>query len=106
MEKHSSGSVIDTVQETWRKFRDGHMDLKQYITPEQKNASQVLKQACGISNLISEADLLLNDCQPLICVRVFSSFGLDIEMPFPFDAMNVLFMMVSPYFCRIILKRQ
>ncbi|CAK9154618.1 unnamed protein product [Ilex paraguariensis] len=67
MEKHSSGSVIDTVQETWRKFRDGHMDLKQYITPEQKNASQVLKQACGISNLISEADLLLNDCQPLIC---------------------------------------
>ncbi|KAA8546400.1 hypothetical protein F0562_002861 [Nyssa sinensis] len=66
-EKPRSWMVIDSVQETWRRLRVCHTDLRKYVTPEMKDTSQVLKLAYRMSNLISEADLLLGDCQPLIC---------------------------------------
>ncbi|XP_019182102.1 PREDICTED: uncharacterized protein LOC109177240 [Ipomoea nil] len=58
--------MTNSVQETWRKLSKGHMDLKQYVTPDQKDASKVLSIGYKLSNLISEADLLSNDCQQLI----------------------------------------
>uniref|UniRef100_A0A5B7B8E5 AAA+ ATPase domain-containing protein n=1 Tax=Davidia involucrata TaxID=16924 RepID=A0A5B7B8E5_DAVIN len=67
MEKPRSWMVTDSVQETWRRLRVCHTDLRKYVTPELKDASHVLKLAYRMSNLISEADLLLGDCQPLIC---------------------------------------
>ncbi|GFY85345.1 P-loop containing nucleoside triphosphate hydrolases superfamily protein [Actinidia rufa] len=64
--KPGSSVLVDSIQETWRRIRGFHTDLRQYVTPEQKDASQVLKLAYGMSHLISEADLLLGHCHPLI----------------------------------------
>ncbi|KAK9270529.1 hypothetical protein L1049_026110 [Liquidambar formosana] len=58
-----SSVLTDSVQETWRKLRGCHSDLRQYVTSEQKDASRILKLAFGMSNLISEADMLLSNCQ-------------------------------------------
>ncbi|KAF3617056.1 putative transmembrane emp24 domain-containing protein p24delta4-like [Capsicum annuum] len=55
-----------SVQETWRRLREGYLDLKQYITPEQKESSQILNVAHEMSDLISVADLLLTDCNHLL----------------------------------------
>ncbi|KAJ8563632.1 hypothetical protein K7X08_032084 [Anisodus acutangulus] len=54
-----------SVQETWRRLREGYLDLKQYITPEEKEASKILNVAHEMSDLISVADLLLTDCKYL-----------------------------------------
>lgn len=48
----------DMVQNLWKKLRQ--MDLKQHTISEQLGASQVVKLASGLSNLISEADLFHN----------------------------------------------
>ncbi|KAL7246280.1 hypothetical protein ACSBR2_001409 [Camellia fascicularis] len=66
-DEHRSCMLMDSVQETWRRFRTCHTDLRQYVTPEQKDASLALKLTYEMSNLISEADMLLGDCQPVIC---------------------------------------
>ncbi|KAK6787008.1 hypothetical protein RDI58_015533 [Solanum bulbocastanum] len=55
-----------SVQETWRRLREGCLDLKQYITLEQKESSQILNVAHEMSDLISVADLLLTDCKHLL----------------------------------------
>ena len=70
--KPRSSGLLDSIQDTWRRIRGCHTDLRQYVTPEQKDASRVLKLAYGMSNLISEADILLGDCHPLICVSLLS----------------------------------
>lgn len=72
--KPSSWVLMDSVQDTWRRIRGSDTDLRQYVTLEEKNASQVLKLAYGMCNLISEADKLLGDCHQLICVSLFSYF--------------------------------
>lgn len=46
------------VQNLWKKLRQ--MDLRQHTISEQLGASQVVKLASGLSNLISEADLFHN----------------------------------------------
>ncbi|XP_058787652.1 uncharacterized protein LOC131662001 [Vicia villosa] len=48
----------DMVQSLWKKLRQ--MDLRQHTISEQLGASQVVKLASGLSNLISEADLFHN----------------------------------------------
>ncbi|XP_017252670.1 uncharacterized protein LOC108223102 isoform X1 [Daucus carota subsp. sativus] len=63
---HSCLVASDTVQETWRRLRDSHINFQQYAILERKDASKVLKLAHGLSNLISEADMLLSDCQLLV----------------------------------------
>ncbi|KAF7141866.1 hypothetical protein RHSIM_Rhsim06G0104600 [Rhododendron simsii] len=65
--KPSSWVLMDSVQDTWRRIRGSDTDLRQYVTLEEKNASQVLKLAYGMCNLISEADKLLGDGHQLIC---------------------------------------
>ncbi|CAI8584488.1 unnamed protein product [Vicia faba] len=48
----------DIVQNLWKKLRQ--MDLRQHTISEQLGASEVVKLASGLSNLISEADLFHN----------------------------------------------
>ncbi|VFQ93892.1 unnamed protein product [Cuscuta campestris] len=64
---------INYVQETWKKLRNGYMNIKQYATSDQKDTSEALNICYRLSNLISEADLLSNDCQQLICDSLDSS---------------------------------
>lgn len=97
-EKPSSSVLMDSVQETWRRIRGSHTDLRQYVTLEEKNASQVLKLAYGMCNLLSEADELLGDCHQLICVSLFhylvstSTFILSFDFtPRAFDYGSVYF---------------
>lgn len=75
---HSSLVASNTVRETWRRLRHSRMNLQQYAILEPKNASKVLNLAHGLSNLISEADMLLSDCQLLICVSISLNIGLDV----------------------------
>ncbi|KAF5191927.1 Snf1-related protein kinase regulatory subunit beta-2 [Thalictrum thalictroides] len=41
-------------------------DLSSYVTSEQRNASQIVKLASGLTDLISAADLMFGRCQSLI----------------------------------------
>lgn len=68
--RHRSHQQVDSVEEIWRRLRECKTDLHQYVTCEQKNAFQALKVASGMSNLISEADLLLSSCQLQIHVSI------------------------------------
>ncbi|KAI7738510.1 hypothetical protein M8C21_000214 [Ambrosia artemisiifolia] len=62
----SVGSA-DAVQETWRKLRNCSKELSQYVSVEEKDTLEALGISYGMTNLISEADLLLADCQSLTC---------------------------------------
>ncbi|KAL3504157.1 hypothetical protein ACH5RR_033998 [Cinchona calisaya] len=62
-----SHQQVDSIEEIWRRLRKCKTDLCQHVTSEQKNASQALKVASEMSNIISEADLLLSSCQLQIC---------------------------------------
>ncbi|KAF2291400.1 hypothetical protein GH714_023675 [Hevea brasiliensis] len=66
-EEGRSSAVIDTVRESWRKLRDRHADLRHLVAAEHKYSPGIIRLACGMSNLISEAELLhtkiLLDCQ-------------------------------------------
>ncbi|XP_019438576.1 PREDICTED: uncharacterized protein LOC109344305 isoform X2 [Lupinus angustifolius] len=50
----------DVVQKLWKEFRDCRMDLRQHSNSEEAGAIQLFNLAGGLSNLISEADLLHN----------------------------------------------
>ncbi|KAI5394394.1 uncharacterized protein LOC127092501 isoform X2 [Lathyrus oleraceus] len=58
---------IDMVQNSWRKLRDCRTDLRQHATSEQIGAIEVVKLASGLSDLISEADLLFRNHQQKQC---------------------------------------
>ncbi|XP_076882550.1 uncharacterized protein LOC143531045 [Bidens hawaiensis] len=62
----SVGST-DTVQEAWRKLRNCSQELSQYVSVEENSALEALRVSYRMTNLISEADLLLADCQSLTC---------------------------------------
>ncbi|PWA92896.1 P-loop containing nucleoside triphosphate hydrolases superfamily protein [Artemisia annua] len=57
----------DIVQETWRRLRNCSKELSQYVSIEEKDTLEALGISYGMTNLISEADLLLADCQSLTC---------------------------------------
>ncbi|KAK1416701.1 hypothetical protein QVD17_25817 [Tagetes erecta] len=57
----------DSVQETWGKLRNCSKELSQYVSVEEKDTLEALGITYGMTNLISEADLLLADCQSLTC---------------------------------------
>ncbi|KAG9149166.1 hypothetical protein Leryth_003167 [Lithospermum erythrorhizon] len=54
---------IDFVQETWRKLRNSKVDVRQHITSQEIDVVQALQITSGLSNVISDAELLLKDCQ-------------------------------------------
>nr|XP_043626638.1 uncharacterized protein LOC122598097 [Erigeron canadensis] len=66
---HGSESVgsTDIVQETWRKLRNCSKEYSQYVSTEENDTSEALGLAFGMTNLISEADILLANCQSLTC---------------------------------------
>ena len=99
---HNSLLASDTVQETWRRLRHRHVNLQQYAILEPKDASKVLKLAHRLSNLISEADMLLRDCQLLICVSISLNIGLDVGKLYISVFMDLLFSMSLCNFFRII----
>lgn len=70
LEKPGSYWPNSTVKTTWQRLRNCHADLKQHVAAERKDASHVLELAFGMSNLISEADILLSYCQPHTYVRI------------------------------------
>lgn len=57
---------VDLVQETWRKLRHDCDDLKSYLSANRKDASLIVNRVSGLADLISEADILLKSCYPLI----------------------------------------
>ncbi|KAI3414582.1 uncharacterized protein J3R85_016098, partial [Psidium guajava] len=63
--RHQAGIKIESnlVQESWERLRD---QLKNHVTKDEKDASQMMQIASRMSNLISEADLLHNNCQSVI----------------------------------------
>ncbi|KAI3464505.1 hypothetical protein Pfo_021168 [Paulownia fortunei] len=64
---------IDFVKEAWKRLHDQCKDLRKYVTEEEKTACQVIIFAHGMTNLISEADWLLKDCQTLVFDSLESS---------------------------------
>ncbi|MED6136964.1 hypothetical protein PIB30_060643 [Stylosanthes scabra] len=60
-------SETDVVQNLWRKLRDGRVDLGQHGTAEHLGAIQVVKLVSGLSNLLSESDLLFRNHQEKQC---------------------------------------
>lgn len=63
-EKPRSNCQSNNVEETWQRLRNCRMDLKHHVTAEQKDVSDGLDLVCGMTDLISDADLLLSYCQP------------------------------------------
>lgn len=70
LEDPRSWMVTNSVQETWRKLRGCHTDLRRYAILEQRDASQIVELTYKMSNLISEADQLRYNCHPLDSVSV------------------------------------
>ncbi|XP_072974028.1 uncharacterized protein [Typha angustifolia] len=65
-ERGKCPAEVGSVQNTWNKLRSQHLDLKSYVTDNQKVASDVLKLSSRLVHLISEADCMLNSCIPFI----------------------------------------
>ncbi|XP_019430603.1 PREDICTED: uncharacterized protein LOC109337953 isoform X1 [Lupinus angustifolius] len=63
----SPSMETDVVQNLWRKLRDGQTNLRQHATSEQLGAIEAVKLASGMSNLISESDLLFRNHQQKQC---------------------------------------
>ncbi|KAL3592423.1 hypothetical protein D5086_011063 [Populus alba] len=74
-EKFQSCMMTDLVRESWRKLRDRHIDLRHFVTSEVKDATGIIELAYGMSNLISEAELLLSKHQTLDSSDVVDTFS-------------------------------
>ncbi|XP_071716016.1 uncharacterized protein [Rutidosis leptorrhynchoides] len=64
---HKTLGSTDIVQETWRKLRNCRNQLSEHVGTEENDTLEALGIAYGMTNLISDADLLLADCQSLTC---------------------------------------
>lgn len=67
----SPAMETDAVHRLWRELRECRTDLRQHAATEQPGAFQVVKLACSMSDLISEADLLFGNYQKKQCVSSF-----------------------------------
>ncbi|GLT47100.1 hypothetical protein SLA2020_208190 [Shorea laevis] len=65
MESFKNQVAADLVQESWKKLRNGHAALKQYVTSELTDAFKIVKLAHSMSDLISQADQLVSKSQKL-----------------------------------------
>lgn len=70
VEKPKPLVVTDLVQKLWNKLRVCRADLAQYVRSEEQQHLQIVKLTDEVSNLISETDVLLSNCQPLTGVSV------------------------------------
>ncbi|KAJ6681665.1 P-LOOP CONTAINING NUCLEOSIDE TRIPHOSPHATE HYDROLASES SUPERFAMILY PROTEIN [Salix koriyanagi] len=71
----SRSCMTDLVRESWRKLRDRRTDLRHFVTSEVKDATGIIEFAYGMSNLISEAELLLSKHQTLDSSDVLDAFS-------------------------------
>ncbi|GER37747.1 replication factor C large subunit [Striga asiatica] len=62
-ENSEADQPTDFVKDAWKKLQEGCEGLNNYVTVEEKTACRGLIFTHGMSDLISEADLLLKDCQ-------------------------------------------
>lgn len=95
LDKPEADQVTDFVKETWKRLHDQHNDLKKYITAEEKTVCRALRLTHGMSNLISEADLLLKDCQTLLSVSTLPTlilliYDYDLYSEFSFNFHRIL----------------
>lgn len=65
VEKSKPLVLTDSVQKSWNQLRSRRADLAQYARSEEQHPLQIVKLADNMSNLISETDVLLSNCQPL-----------------------------------------
>ncbi|KAG5250876.1 P-loop containing nucleoside triphosphate hydrolases superfamily [Salix suchowensis] len=65
VEKSRSCMMTDLVRESWRKLCNSRPDLRHFVTSELIDAAGMVDLAYGMSNLISEAELLLSKHQTL-----------------------------------------
>ncbi|KAJ6798913.1 Uncharacterized protein M6B38_212620 [Iris pallida] len=56
---------FDLVQETWRKLRCCRDDLRSFLPANIEDVSSTMKLASGLTDLISEADIMFGCCYPL-----------------------------------------
>lgn len=63
--------LTDIVQETWKKLRNCSKELSQYVSSEETDTLEALGISYGMTNLISEADLLLAGCHSLTRVSIY-----------------------------------
>lgn len=75
--RSSSLLAKNPIEERWNELRK--TDLRQHSILENKISPEVLELAYGISNLISEADLLLHDCKLLTKDSINQEVFLDEE---------------------------
>ncbi|KAJ6398925.1 hypothetical protein OIU77_019647 [Salix suchowensis] len=71
----SGSCMTDLVRQSWRKLRDHRTDLRHFVTSEVKDAAGIIEFAYGMSNLISEAELLLSKHQTLDSSDVLDAFS-------------------------------
>ncbi|XP_048332117.2 uncharacterized protein LOC107421034 isoform X1 [Ziziphus jujuba] len=57
--------ATDLVQKSWNKLRSCHTDLRRYAESELQHASQLVQLTWSMTDLISDTDLLLSNCQLL-----------------------------------------
>jgi hypothetical protein len=62
---------VEQVQDTWNRLRNCYPELPRE-TNHNRTACRALKLAFGVSDLLSESDLLLSCCYPLTNVRILS----------------------------------
>lgn len=58
--------VSNSVQDMWKRFRARREDLSSHLTSQQIDASEMVKLASRLTDLISETDVMLSCCQPLV----------------------------------------
>ncbi|KAJ3702902.1 hypothetical protein LUZ61_006607 [Rhynchospora tenuis] len=68
--KSSSSEPVQSVEDTWNRLRNRHEELKGCMRNDSKMASQVLKSAHQVVDLISETDILVTGCSSSIYVSL------------------------------------
>ncbi|XP_008802093.2 uncharacterized protein LOC103716027 [Phoenix dactylifera] len=55
-----------SVPETWRKLRNQREDLKSYLRSNKNEASSIIKCASGLTDFLSETDIIFSSCNPIV----------------------------------------
>ncbi|RDX99720.1 hypothetical protein CR513_17195, partial [Mucuna pruriens] len=91
---------MDMVQNLWRKLRMCRKDLGQHANPDQPGAIEVVKHTSGLTNLISEADLLLHNHQQKQCGIMEPPMSLSDEATFTWYDEQIMMSTIAEHgFC-------
>ncbi|XP_038717111.1 uncharacterized protein LOC120010394 isoform X2 [Tripterygium wilfordii] len=70
--KHRSSWATSSVQKSWDRIRNHQIELSHCIASERTDACQITKLANRVTNMISEADILLSKCRSLDLLELSS----------------------------------